>query len=151
MMKKIVLLLILILGISSCSNKNYYTIDHLWHYSEDNIVYDITYAENAEDKISFKIKINALDDNKIPLYFKANEYISFVEVNNVKYDEIQYERYYGEILHSNNDFFIYCHLNEKGKKINYNYVNLKIVSSINTLIISDKMTRIHYIDVDFKK
>lgn len=151
MMKKIILLLILILGISSCSNENYYTIDHLWRYSEDNIVYDITYAENTEDQISFKMKINVVDDNQIPLYFKANEYISFVEVNNVKYDEIRYERYYGEILHSNNDFFIYCHLSEKGKKINHDYVDLKIVSSINTLIISDKMTRIHYIDVDFKK
>lgn len=151
MMKKFCALLILILGISSCSNKNYYTIDHLWHYSEDNIAYDITYVENNKDQISFKIEINALDDNQIPLYFKANEYISYVEANELKYDEIRYERYFGEILHSNNDFFIYCHLNEKGKKINYNYIDLKIVSSINTLIISDKMTQIHYIEVDFKK
>lgn len=151
MKKKIILILIVIFVISSYPYKDYYTIDHLWHYSEDNIVYDITYVENTVDQIIFEIKINTLDDKQMPLYFKANEYISSVEVDGVKYDKIRYQRYYGEILYSNYNFYIYCQLSEKGKKINYNYVYLNIEGAANTLIISDKMKRIHYIDVELKK
>lgn len=151
MKKKLILLVVLIFVFLSHPSKDYYTVDHLWHYSEDNIDYDITYVENTVDQIIFEIKINTLDDKKIPLYFKVNEYISFVEVDNVKYDKIRYQRYYGEILHSNNSFYIYCQLSEKGKKVNYNYVNLKIEGSVNMLIISEKMKRIHYIDVNLKK
>lgn len=150
-MKKIILLLILILGISSCSSKKYYTLDHLWHCSIDNTSYDISYEASNDEKISFAVKVDSIENEHIPLYFKANEYISCVEYDGKKYDEIQYERYYGELPYSNNEFIIHCYLSEKGKETNYKYISLNMEKSINSLIISNKMERIHYIEINFKK
>ncbi|MBR2138154.1 MAG: lipoprotein [Bacilli bacterium] len=145
-MRKILSFFLLLFILSGCNNaNNFKDIDYVYNIKCDEISYQIDVTEYSKEYISLKVNVNSEEENQYPFYVLSNEFISYVEVNGVKYSNLKWGKYLGEI-NVTNEIVVKCYFTEKGqKKFNLKYY-VNIDSSITTLILQ-KMEKIHYIDI----
>ena len=143
---KLIPLFMIVLA-SSCSKKEYFEKGHQWEYQLSQTIYHISFIDYYDNYLKFYILIDDIKSEKKPLYFCENKNLDYIECEGTIYDKKSFDRYYGQIVHKNNEFFVKYYLTKKLNKSPF--LNIEMDDPITTLIIS-QMDQIHCIYINFK-
>ncbi len=120
-MKKIMCTALLLLVLTSCSNRtniyNLKSVGSVFVFKRDMITYSLEFKYCSENVLVFDVNINNNTDKDYPLYIKYSDYISSVIINNTTtYDTAQYIWYFGDIEYEDDYFNMMIKLSDKGKE-----------------------------------